>query len=182
MSEFSSGVLFLKSNLEDVKKNFKEQIEKGDYILYPLNEKWHGLYPLDMFLMKEQTTNDLKSLSNKVPLLYFLNCEDHDWGYKLFANGETRAYCMIPTLMSNPESCISAGGPYLNDKNLSELKIFNISENKINKLKNIITLENIDSMNDTQSIRDKFMEYLNIKEFEFMSYNYLIDEVIDEID
>jgi len=90
MSDYSTGVLFKKEMLNEINKIYKEELTTGDFIIYPLNEKWQGLFPMDMFLMEEDTISMLKRISREIPLFYFMNCEDHDWGYKIFADGESR--------------------------------------------------------------------------------------------
>jgi len=84
--------------------------------------------------------------------------------------------------MENPESCISQDGPFISKANLDMFKVFDIDEKTIMELRKTINVETIDNKNETEEIRDRFMELLDIREFRFMSYNYLIDEMIDDME
>lgn len=182
MSEFSAGVLLKKDNETTVKRILKKEIIAGDYFLYPVNDTWYGLFPKDIFLMSEESVKVLKKLSKDIPVFYFLNCEDHDWGYKVFIDGNIKASCLLPTYMKNRESCISVGGPFLDEAHLLVFREFDIDEKDLKVLEKMMTLEYVSQQNSTEKMREKFMEILNIKEFVFMSYSYLIDEIIDEIE
>lgn len=79
MSEFTSGHLFLSKNLETIKLNTQEE----DIIL-KLNDKWCVYLYQGGDYFDEESDSKASSLSNKCPILYFYNGEDHGWGYKIY--------------------------------------------------------------------------------------------------
>lgn len=58
-----------------------------DYLLHELNDSWIGLFLEDQWLQRASTVKLVKSLSERAPLLFFFDADEHGWGYRVFAGG-----------------------------------------------------------------------------------------------
>jgi hypothetical protein len=89
MSEFTAGALFLKKDTSSIQARLQEL--NMTHILRSINEKWSAFFIPDQFLQNQETLGQLADVSKAAPILYFMNAEDHFWGYELFADGEEGA-------------------------------------------------------------------------------------------
>ncbi|MDT0121598.1 hypothetical protein Q9R46_03025 [Paenibacillus sp. RRE4] len=87
MSEFTSGSVTL--------MKYKEEILKYDPIyIDDLNNQWFVFITKDTEV-SEEIPESLVRISEKIPVLYFYNFEDHGWGYRLVYNSKEIASLQI---------------------------------------------------------------------------------------
>lgn len=166
MSEFSTGFLVLKDH-EQLLSTCLNEMEIDDSIgfVYPVNEKWVGLLLADEWLMEPKTVNMVAEISRQMPLLYFFCAEDHVWGFRVYNLGDCVLSGVIPL---DPEvgELELAGTP-------SAFGLFGFDEDKVNRLNDFLSSETGLTDEDGLAI---FKELLELVEFGWMSYSYLIDE------
>ncbi len=79
MSEFTAGNLTL--------LKYKELLEKKDLLaVKQINENWI-VFITDETEVNEKVPTDIFDASDKFPILYFYNFEDHGWGYSIVSEG-----------------------------------------------------------------------------------------------
>lgn len=80
MSEFTSGCLTL--------VKYKEWLtELSPTYMTELNDEWLVFITKDTFV-DEDIPDSLYEISNKFPVMYFYNFEDHCWGYSIVSNSQ----------------------------------------------------------------------------------------------
>lgn len=82
MSEFTSGVLFLRKDIRTI-SSYVQRLTAFNCIVNHLSPKWSVVF----IPHTVSTENFCENLSNKLPVLFFWNNEDHGWGYQLFLRG-----------------------------------------------------------------------------------------------
>ncbi|WP_017811971.1 hypothetical protein [Paenibacillus shenyangensis] len=86
MSEFTAGNIILAAHKEMV----KDQLPSGTAI-YRLNDKWITWLTKDDGHIADHNHKApayIYRVSDRVPVLYFYNAEDHWWGYQVFDQGK----------------------------------------------------------------------------------------------
>ncbi|MBD0378929.1 WG repeat-containing protein [Paenibacillus sedimenti] len=163
MSEFTSGILFLRKDIRLV-ANYVNRVTDFNCIVNHLNSKWSVLFTPSTVSTEEFCEN----LSHKLPLLYFWNNEDHGWGYIVFLRGALHAEFNVE-YETNVEEHISTHGEH------TDADIFSIF--KLSK-RHIILLQEVLAGNKNV---DKFKKILKIENMSWLNYDKCDEDVLDSI-
>lgn len=171
MSEFTSGLLFLNNNLDKFDKNVKEL--GLNWQAEGLNNKW-------LFILMEDEDfapvphEKIIELSKQFPILFFINAEDHKWGFRIYNEG-----LMVSTFFI-PHGEINLAKSKLNKLDIDEFKVFKIGEEDLNNLKKLL-LENEKVENTWQQV-ELFKQLLNLEEFSWIENFIVLDdeELLDD--
>jgi hypothetical protein len=85
MSEFTDGVLFLKSRSPEIETAAKE-LHKP-YLIHEVNQKWGGVFVEEFSVTEPAIRRWLLTTSKQAPLFYFQHPADMGWGYNLLRDG-----------------------------------------------------------------------------------------------
>lgn len=83
MSEFTAGNLILHSNKQALTEYQPKYIEE-------LNDNWIVFMTEDTYV-SDGVPESIFAISEKIPVLYFYNFEDHGWGYSIVHQSEITA-------------------------------------------------------------------------------------------
>ena len=92
MSEFTSGLLFLRTNRTLVQDMASDQIGMVfDYFIHDVNEKWSVVLLEDFGtqLSNHRVQRWLREMSQQFPILYFSYADDHGWSFRLIYKEST---------------------------------------------------------------------------------------------
>lgn len=89
MSEFTAGILFRAVRTAAVEAAVRQYPQP--YKVRPLNYRWSALFLADESLKEPASQALVQELSQAVPLLQFINAEDHGWGYAIWHQGGERS-------------------------------------------------------------------------------------------
>lgn len=155
MSNFTFGILMLNQN-RDI---FKRCIEKNnlEWDLNRINERWSVLETDDQFVIEKSTFNMIVGFSKEMPFLYFLDAEDHEWGFTIFDHG-----CEIVSFNVQHGEIIDSD---VNIGDISkEFMVFNMSKETINQISKILFNANNTFENTWQQV-EEFKKAIGIEEF-----------------
>ena len=155
LSNFTIGILILNENRDVFKRLIKRNNLPWD--LDQINQRWSLVETEDQFVIEEPTLKKIAEFSKELPFLYFLDAEDHEWGFTIFNDGRELATFYVP----HGDIVDSA----INIENISlKFKVFDISDELINKVTRIILNTNEAFENTWQQV-EEFKKAIGIEEF-----------------
>lgn len=170
MSEFSSAVLVpviyeqqLRAHLESIK------LEENVGLVHPVNDTWIGLFMADLWLAESETLAMLENMANQLPFMYFSYADDHGWTMLVFSEGKN---VFSAAVVWDPDSSVSVSGA-----DLDAFLVFGFSDRVIFQLQDLFSNEQL--LQSAAGVR-RLKQVLQLDEFEWLSYDYLIDEVLTE--
>jgi|GEM_PF-2823451 len=198
MSDFTYVNLILTKDVDIAKKH----LEDSEVYMLNISDKWSCIltendereYDFGEYLQEEPFSDELLSLSEKIPIFYLSHPEDHGFGYSILHNGKVVSsfdigYGIEEELPAdNRNEGISKVFSKVNPENF---KLFGYSEEVINQLKRLLKPENIpgtddfwkdfykELLNDTyvlstwQAMPSIFMKILDIENVTFISWDYV---------
>lgn len=202
MSEFSVGALFLNVDRYDLEDQI---IDLENCFIHELNENWCVLLFEDEWVESRDTAEWLLDLSQITPLLYFYHAEEQGWGYRLLHNAREHAYASVnynleielATALAaqkypdqNPFEIfdqlseeLNQSGAYrqalanlLANKNPEAFRIFDLTDEQIEALDGLLSIETLLEDDCLVDNVDQFKEILDIEEFCWLSYAYEADD------
>ena len=158
MSNFTIGIFIPNSN-----QNILERIIKRNRLNWYLNEinnKWSILVTEDQFVIENSTLQKITKFSSEMPFLYFLDAEDHEWGFTIFNEGLEKVSIFVPHGQIPSRSDLNI--EYI--LGIEEFKVFDISEKTINQISKILLNSNNLFENTWQQAKE-FKKVVGIEEF-----------------
>lgn len=212
MSEFTSGNLILAKN-----RNLVEEYRVEGMKISDLNSKWMVLLTEDVYIESE-VPKYIIDISERTPIMYFFNYEDHGWGYRIFHNGEEvskltidyelgytmvlekaeekyteeddiinflhssdigrEVYNEIVQEVINSSEYYSVVEKQFSHKNVENFKLFDIDGEDINKLIDLLTIDNYSKIDQLLELVNVFKKIVHINEMEWINYD-CIDNLIN---
>ena len=155
MSEFTAGVLYLARQAAEVEKALRATGVR--HVIEALNSKWKVALTADQFLTDDQTVGAVAHVSRVGPLLFFMNAEDHGWGYTVYHRGREIQAVDVDLhgrVRIEPRSA---------KLDVSPLALFGVSEPDLEKVKTALT---------RPASVEGFKAALGIEEMSWRSYRY----------
>lgn len=170
MSEFSSAVLVpviyeqqLRAHLESIR------LAETVGLVHPVNDTWIGLFMADLWLAESDTLAMLENMANQLPFMYFSYADDHGWTMLVFSEGKN---VFSAAVVWDPDSRASLSGT-----DLDAFLVFGFSDRVISQLQDLFSNQQL--LQSADGVR-RLKQVLQLDEFEWLSYDYLIDEVLIE--
>ncbi|MFD2611609.1 WG repeat-containing protein [Paenibacillus gansuensis] len=180
MSEFTSGVLFLRKDIRSI-SSYVQRITAFNCIVNHLTPKWSVVFIPHTVSIE----NFCESLSNKVPLLFFWNNEDHGWGYQLFLRGSLNVEFNIEYESTEDHigkevdhSAVIAVFKPTKKKSISPQDVM-IDGNNVENFKMIMGLEKMSWLNYDKCDEDVLDSNIEIESYENTTLKIVDKEITD---
>lgn len=173
MSEFTYGNIIR----TDDKPKLVEHLPSGTPTLQ-LNEEWVAFFTTGdgEFVASQQ----LGTLSEHCPILYFTNLEDHGWGFEIFHKGEVVSNLQVmydlmdgeveELLTEHGEEAIHMLSGFLNQRPSAEaFRLFGLKDEQIEAIEALLA-GNLAFDEDEFVAVENFKELLGIKEMSWVRY------------
>ncbi len=160
MSEFTFATLIKDTNIDDIKQKLTAVGING--YIFQANNFWTAIVSMGDMENGEDITKQV-SQTLKCTAFYFINCEDHGWGYSLFKHGRLEAYLHV-----NYEADAKVD---ISEANIWKLKEICSDSASVEELERYLT----SYANDLESVFigvDLFKKAFDFIKVEWVSYEY----------